>query len=250
MDVRGLGPCDVPDPEALIARLHDRGLKVSVWINSYIAQRSALFGEAAAKGYLVRRPDGSVFQWDWWQAGMALVDFTNPEATAWFQEVIRGLLRQGVDAIKTDFGERVPTDVVWHDGSDPYLMHNLYTQLYNKAVLDVLVEERGEGEAILFSRSATVGGQSMPLHWGGDNTSSFVSMAESLRGGLSLASCGFGFWSHDIGGFEGSPTPPCSSAGSPLACCRRTRACTAARRTGCRGRSTTRPLRSPAHSRA
>jgi len=194
-----------PDPEALLARLHDRGLKVSVWINSYIAQRSALFEEAAAKGYLLRRPDGRVFQWDWWQAGMALVDFTNPEATAWFQGIIRGLLRQGVDSIKTDFGERVPTDVLWHDGTDPYLMHNLYAQLYNRAVFDVLVEERGEGEAILFTRSATVGGQAMPLHWGGDNTPTFVSMAESLRGGLSLASCGFGFWSHDIGGFEGEP---------------------------------------------
>ena len=143
-------PATFPDPDALIKRLHDRGLKVSVWINSYIAQRSALFGEAAAKGYLLRRPDGSVFQWDWWQAGMALVDFTNPEATAWFQEVIRGLLRQGVDSIKTDFGERVPTDVAWHDGTDPYLMHNLYAQLYNRAVLDVLVRgaRRGRGDSL------------------------------------------------------------------------------------------------------
>jgi alpha-D-xyloside xylohydrolase len=30
-------------------------------------------------------------------------------------------------------------------------------------------------------------------------------MAESLRGGLSLSLSGFGFWSHDIGGFEGMP---------------------------------------------
>jgi len=200
-------PAVFPDPEAFLARLHDRGLKVSVWTNPYIAQRSALFGEAAAKGYLVRRADGSLFQSDWWQAGMALVDFTNPEATAWYQGVIRGLLRQGVDSIKTDFGERIPTDVVWHDGSDPYVMHNLYTQLYNRAVFEAIVAERGEGEAVLFARSATAGGQALPLHWGGDNTSSFASMAESLRGGLSLASCGFGFWSHDIGGFEGLPDP-------------------------------------------
>ena len=198
-------PVAFPDPEGFLARLHDRGLKVSAWINPYIAQRSALFGEAADNGYLVRRADGSLFQWDWWQPGMALVDFTNPEATEWFKGVITGLLRQGVDSIKTDFGELIPTDVAWHDGSDPYVMHNLYTQLYNRAVFDALVAERGEGEAILFARSATVGGQAMPLHWGGDNTSSFVSMAESLRGGLSLASCGFGFWSHDIGGFEGTP---------------------------------------------
>ncbi|MBT2516141.1 alpha-xylosidase [Streptomyces sp. ISL-90] len=198
-------PRTFPDPEGMLARLRERGLKVSAWINPYIAQRSALFDVARDAGYLVRRPDGSVWQWDLWQAGMALVDFTNPDATAWFQEQLRGLLRQGVDALKTDFGERIPIDVVWHDGSDPETMHNLYTQRYNEAVFAVLEEERGEGEAVVFARSATTGGQRMPVHWGGDNSSSFVSMAESLRGGLSLAMSGFGFWSHDIGGFEGTP---------------------------------------------
>lgn len=155
----------------------------------------------------MRRPDGSVWQWDMWQSGMGLVDFTNPEARAWFQDKVRGLLHQGVDAIKTDFGERIPTDVAWHDGSDPQVMHNWYTQLYNQAVFSVLEEVRGTGEAVLFARSATVGGQRMPVHWGGDNSSSFTSMAESLRGGLSLSLSGFGFWSHDIGGFEGAPDP-------------------------------------------
>jgi alpha-D-xyloside xylohydrolase len=71
----------------------------------------------------------------------------------------------------------------------------------------VLREARGEGEAVLFARSATVGGQQFPVHWGGDNSATYESMAESLRGGLSLMSSGFGFWSHDIGGFEGRPDP-------------------------------------------
>lgn len=194
-----------PDPDGMLARLHERGLRISVWINPYIAQRSALFAEAAASGYLVTRADGSIWQWDLWQAGMGLVDFTNPDATAWYQSKLRALVAQGVDTFKTDFGERVPTDVVWHDGSDPARMHNLYTHLYNRAVHDVLVDERGEGEAVLFARSATAGGQSMPVHWGGDSTSTFASMAESLRGGLSLAMSGFAHWSHDIGGFEGTP---------------------------------------------
>ena len=196
-----------PDPAGMLKRLHEKELKVSAWINPYIGQRSALFQEAADAGYLVRRADGSVWQWDMWQAGMGLVDFTNPAATAWFQAKLRTLLDQGVDAIKTDFGERVPTDVVWSDGSSPAAMHNYYTQLYNKAVFDVLREHRGEGEAVLFARSATAGGQQMPVHWGGDNSSSFESMAETLRGGLSLSFSGFGFWSHDIGGFEGVPDP-------------------------------------------
>ena len=196
-----------PDPEGMLSRLHDKNLHVSVWINPYIAQRAEIFAEAKDAGYLVKKANGDVWQWDMWQAGMGLVDFTNPDATRWFQDKLRVLFAQGVDAIKTDFGERIPTDVVWHDGSSPEVMHNWYAQLYNAAVFEVLEEHRGEGDAVLFARSATVGGQKQPVHWGGDNSSSFESMAETLRGGLSLALSGFGYWSHDIGGFEGSPDP-------------------------------------------
>ncbi|MCF3964409.1 alpha-xylosidase [Streptomyces fuscigenes] len=195
-----------PDPEGMLTRLRQRGLKVCVWINPYIAQRSALFAEGAARGHLLRRPDGGVWQWDKWQAGMALVDFTNPAARSWYADRLRALLDQGVDCFKTDFGERVPLDVAWHDGSDPERMHNYYTQLYNETVFDVLRETRGEGDAVVFARSSTAGGQRMPVHWGGDCESTFEAMAESLRGGLSLGLSGFGFWSHDIGGFEGTPS--------------------------------------------
>ncbi len=195
-----------PDPEAMLGRLGDRGLRRSVWINPYLGQRSPLFAEAAEAGYLVRRPDGSVWQWDMWVAGMGLVDFTNPAARDWFAGKIGALLASGVDAVKTDFGERIPVDVVWHDGSDPELMHNYYPHLYNKTVFDEVRRRRGEGEAVLFARSATAGGQQFPVHWGGDCESTWTSMAESLRGGLSLGLSGFGFWSHDIGGFEGTPS--------------------------------------------
>ncbi|MGP9501500.1 alpha-xylosidase [Specibacter sp. AOP5-B1-6] len=198
-------PATFPDPEGMLSRLHDRGLKVCVWINPYIAQRSHLFKEGMELGYLVKKEDGSLWQWDMWQAGMALVDFTNPEAARWYQDKLRTLLGQGVDSFKTDFGERIPTNVRWHDGSSPQRMHNYYAQLYNQVVFDLLTKELGQGEAVLFARSATAGGQKLPVHWGGDCESSFAAMSESLRGGLSLASSGFGFWSHDIGGFEGTP---------------------------------------------
>ncbi|MYT57144.1 alpha-xylosidase, partial [Streptomyces sp. SID7834] len=196
-----------PDPEGMLARLKERGLRVSMWINPYIAQKSALFAEGAEHGYLVRRPNGDIWQWDLWQPGMALVDFTNPAARAWYDDKLRALLDQGVDCFKTDFGERIPTDVVWHDGSDPERMHNYYAQIYNRTVFELLERERGAGEAVLFARSATAGGQQFPVHWGGDCFASFTAMAESLRGGLSLSLSGFGFWSHDIGGFEGTPDP-------------------------------------------
>lgn len=160
------------------------------------------------KGYLVRKPNGEVWQTDFWQAGMGLVDFTNPAAREWFKDKVKALLNQGVDAIKTDFGERIPRDVVWYDGSPKLSMHNWYTQLYNQAVFEAIEETYGKGNACLYARSATVGGQQQPVHWGGDCESTFNGMAQSLRAGLSLTSSGFGFWSHDSGGFEGAFPDP------------------------------------------
>lgn len=160
------------------------------------------------KGYLVRKPNGEVWQADFWQAGMGLVDFTNPAAREWFKDKVKALPNQGVDAIKTDFGERIPRDVVWYDGSPKLSMHNWYTQLYNQAVFEAIEETYGKGNACLYARSATVGGQQQPVHWGGDCESTFNGMAQSLRAGLSLTSSGFGFWSHDIGGFEGAFPDP------------------------------------------
>ena len=196
-------PKTFPDPEGMLKRYHDRGLKICVWINPYIGQKSPLFQEGMEGGYLLKKSNGDVWQTDMWQAGMGLVDFTNPEAVKWYQDKLKTLLDMGVDCFKTDFGERIPVkDIAYFDGSDPVKMHNYYTFLYNKAVFELLERERGEGEAVLFARSATVGGQMFPAHWGGDCSATYPSMAETLRSGLSLACAGFGFWSHDISGFE------------------------------------------------
>lgn len=191
----------------MLKRLKEKGLKICVWINSYVGQESSMFEEGVKGGYFIKRPNGDVWQWDMWQPGLAIVDFTNPAAREWYAGKLEVLIDMGVDCFKTDFGERIPTDAVYFDGADPVKMHNYYTYLYNKTVYDVLVKKKGKEEAVLFARSATVGGQKFPVHWGGDCWSDFESMEESLRGGLSLTSSGFGYWSHDIGGFESTSTP-------------------------------------------
>lgn len=196
-----------PDPVGMLKRLKSKGVKICVWINSYVGQESEMFAEGAQNGYFIKRKNGDVWQWDMWQPGMAIVDFTNPAACKWYTDKLEALLDMGVDCFKTDFGERIPTDCVYYDGSDPVKMHNYYTYLFNKTVYELLERKRGKGEAILFARSATVGGQKFPVHWGGDCWSDYVSMEESLRGGLSLTMSGFGYWSHDIGGFESTSTP-------------------------------------------
>ncbi|KAJ8495568.1 hypothetical protein ONZ45_g12804 [Pleurotus djamor] len=198
-----------PDAGSQLKRMKEKGYKICVWINPYIAQESKLFEEGAKNGYFIKKKDGSVWQWDWWQAGMAFVDFTNPKACEWYEGKLKELIDLGVDCFKTDFGERIPTgNVVYHDISvNVEKMHNYYAFLYNKVTFGVLEKNLGRNKAIVFARSATAGGQRFPIHWGGDPMSTFEAMAETLRGGLSLGVCGFGYWAHDIGGFEGKPDP-------------------------------------------
>lgn len=197
-----------PDPEELLEKIHDKGIKICVWINPYIAQKSRLFDEGTKNGYFIKKTNGDVWQWDKWQAGMAIVDFTNPDAVSWYQGYLKELLRQGVDVFKTDFGERIPSKgVKFFDGSDPKKMHNYYTLLYNKVVTEAIADVKGKKEALVFARSATVGSQCYPVHWGGDSSSNYSSMAETLRSGLSFGMSGFGYWSHDISGFEASAIP-------------------------------------------
>lgn len=196
-----------PDAREMLGRLKARGLRVCVWVNPYISQGSKLFAEGKAKSYFIEERNGDIYQSDEWQPGMAVVDFTNPKAAKWYASKIDALCEMGVDYIKTDFGERIPVTCAYYDGSDPLKMHNYYTLLYNKTVFETLEKRFGRGNACLFARSASAGCQKYPVHWGGDCSASYESMAETLRGGLSLGLCGFGYYSHDISGFESTATP-------------------------------------------
>ena len=196
------------DVKEMLSRYHEKGLKLCAWVNPYVSQYGDTFDELSEKGYFLMRRDGmGVKQVDNWQPGLAVMDFTNPDARKWYADKIRKLIELGIDCIKTDFGERIPVDVTYFDGSDPVAMHNMYSYLYQKTVFDTIEEVQGKGNALIFARSATAGSQQFPLHWGGDCSASYPSMAETLRGGLSFAMSGFAFWSHDISGFEATATP-------------------------------------------
>jgi alpha-D-xyloside xylohydrolase len=111
----------------------------------------------------------------------------------------------GVDVFKTDFGEDVPRDAVFGDGQTGATMHNLYPLLYNQAVSDVTQQEKGY--SLVWSRSGTAGSQRFPVCWSGDPAADWDSLACTIRGGLSIGMSGIPFWTSDIGGYRGMPTP-------------------------------------------
>jgi len=200
-----------PDPARLMGELHQQGFHNCLWENPYVSNQSPLYQELAAKGYLVRRPDGSVYEALLWsqrsERGMglcAMVDFTNPEAVAWFHRVHERLLTQGADAFKTDFAEEVPADAVFHNGLTGAEMHNPYPHMFQREVFEAI--RAHHGRAVIWARSGAPGSQRYPIHWSGDPECTFPDLANTLRGGLAAAMSGFAHWSHDIGGFWGDPS--------------------------------------------
>ncbi|RCG28568.1 alpha-xylosidase [Sphaerisporangium album] len=196
-----------PDPEGMLAELAEQGFRVCLWMNPYISHLSPLFAEAAAKGYFLKDQDGGAYVSDVWHGShpaCGIVDFTNPDAAEWFRDLLRPLLRQGVALFKTDFGEGVPAGAVARNGMSGTELHNVYALLFNDLVSDVTREVNGHG--MVWARSSYLGGQRHAAQWGGDTYTSYAAMGSTLRGGLSHGLSGVPFWSHDAGGFTGTPT--------------------------------------------
>jgi alpha-D-xyloside xylohydrolase len=181
------------DPAAMIRDLRGDGFRVSLWQYTYFTPKNALWREIVDRGLGVRDAGGRL------PAEDAVLDFSNPDAVAWYQEKLRGLLKMGVSVIKADFGEGAPLAGLYHSGRTGWYEHNLYPVRYNQAVYDVTKEVAGDG--IIWGRSAWAGSQRYPLHWGGDAENTSQAMAATLRAGISMGLSGFTFWSHDVGGF-------------------------------------------------
>ncbi len=187
-----------PDPPGFVQWLADRGVRLCLWENPYVWEGTEMYEEGLRKGYLVRNQDGEIARPPH-HLDTGLPDFTNPRAYRWWQSKHRPYLRMGVAAFKPDYGEAVPEDALFANGKSGRQMHNVYPLLYNRAVYEVVAQERNE--PVVWSRSGYAGSQRYPINWTGDSPCTFAGMAAALRAGLSLSMSGIPFWSHDIGGF-------------------------------------------------
>jgi alpha-D-xyloside xylohydrolase len=200
------GPSKFPDPRGMTSRLAEMGFKVSLWQWPNMVVTSEMFFEGYEQGYLAKKPNGKPWIYPGFEIDAGYIDYSNPEAVTWVQGKIRKLFEQGIAAIKVDFGEGASPDAV-HASVSGEQIHSLYPFLYNKALWDVSEEYFGQGNAVLWARAAWAGSQRFPVHWSGDGVARYEDLACVLRAALSFGLSGFPFYSHDIGGFSGVPSP-------------------------------------------
>ncbi|XP_047004540.1 myogenesis-regulating glycosidase-like [Schistocerca americana] len=95
-----------PDMRGLTNDLHALGFRVTLWVHPFVNSNcEPVYSDALAKGYFVSNTDGSTFT-VWWRGSGAIVDFTNPEAAAWWSNRLWALLNEtGIDSLKFGAGE-------------------------------------------------------------------------------------------------------------------------------------------------
>ena len=186
------------DPVAMLKSMKQDGFHTCLWQLPYFTPKNRYFRELVDGGMAVHNGNGTLSYED------AVLDLSNPKTVAWYQGKIANLIKQGVSAIKCDFGEAAPYDGIYASGKTGFYEHNLYPLRYNKALWQAVRDNTPDHEGVIWARSAWAGSQRYPLHWGGDaatNEIGSVGMLGDLRGGLSFGLSGFSFWSHDMGGF-------------------------------------------------
>ncbi|MBI1774643.1 MAG: glycoside hydrolase family 31 protein [Proteobacteria bacterium] len=204
-----------PDPKAVIAGIKALGFRVCCWEYPCVSVHNPRFAELAEKGYFLKDETGAPYRYEWDPGPFGsvltplppsgLIDFTNPEAYAFWRDAHRPLFEAGVDVMKSDFGEQIPDGVVAANGDRGPRLHNVYPLIYNRCVFEA-TERYGSGAPVVWGRSGWTGSQRYPVQWGGDPQSDWEGMAASLRGALGWGMSGVPCYATDIGGFYG-PQP-------------------------------------------
>lgn len=206
-----------PDPGDFVEKLEEKNFQLCLWEYPYLSTRNPLFNELSAKGYLLKDHSGDTYIHSWFPYPFdmlyphllpsGIIDMTNPDAYRWYRDAHKELYELGVGAMKTDYGESIPEDVVAHNGATGEELHNVFSLLYNRCAYEAAQEYSQKG-ALVWGRAGWIGSQRYPIQWGGDPQCDWEALAASIRGGLSWGLSGGPFYSHDVGGFStGEPDP-------------------------------------------
>ena len=197
------------------AKARALGYRVNGYYNSFVDRDPARPIATWAKegrdaGYYVRLADGDLPSLSILTGrrvpSLYLVDFTNPQATEWYESSFAWALSLGYSGWMYDFGEYVPAAARAADGSSGEALHNLYPVLYAKALHGALEKSSHAGDWLAFQRSGYTGSSAyVPFVWSGDPAASFEQsdgLPSMVPAGVNLGISGAPHWGGDIGGFH------------------------------------------------
>lgn len=216
-----------PDPDGLIAGLKQLGIRLGLittpfinnrnrWVQQKLLRLATHSPLAAAAGdderalpeyrHGLERGFFAHPAAKWWFGSGGMLDFTHPQAAAWWNALSAPLYAQGVSFFKNDDGEYLPETARAANGMDGSEYHNLYGFYYGRALHNGMTAE-GDRRGLVYARSVWAGSQRHPAVFLGDQKPTFAHMRASLRAGLNIGLAGFAYWTADVFGLDGKTTP-------------------------------------------
>lgn len=169
-----------PDPEGFLAKLHSKGLKIT--LNEHPADGIRPFEDCynqAAKAAGIQPSSEKSIKFD----------ITDPLYIKIRNDIVlHNLEKTGVDFWWIDWQQGIYTKI---QGLDPLWMLNHYT----------FIHEKDEGKRpLVLSRYAGPGSHRYPVGFSGDTYITWESLNFQPYFTATAANIGYGWWSHDIGG--------------------------------------------------
>ncbi len=209
----GFDPTLYPDPTGLAADLRAAGLAWLLYYNTFVETDVSFFAEAEQGGYLIEHADGSTYTFEnAKQKPASMVDLTSAKARAWMTGWLKQGLAVGAAGFMGDYGEWLPLDAKLADGSDPWVTHDLYPQLWQQTQRAALDADDVGGAAIpkeqrlSFVRSGWLG--STPLidvFWPGDQRTDMEpddGFPTIIPQAVGLSFAGVSTYGSDIAGYQ------------------------------------------------
>lgn len=203
----------IPSPEGLAACFRERGMEFVANVKPAFLTEHPLYSRLARRGLFLHYADGRPAQFPFWGGMASYLDFTNPEAYAFWKDCVRTrLVEKGYRHIWNDNNEYDVHDAAvlacgFGRETRARLIRPLFSYLMARASREACLEAMGE-DFVPFgvSRCAMAGTQRVATTWTGDNRTDFDDLRYNHYQAMTMALSGFSFFGADIGGFAG-PQP-------------------------------------------
>lgn len=222
-------PVRYPGGERFVAELKEQGYRVALWMtcmvnsendDTAIADASDWFADAATAGYLA----GGAYQWKWWKGRGGFIDYTNPDAMAWWRGMQQPLFDAGLDAWKLDgtatfFSSRIgPIPLGWQRVRDGWMTTRDYMDRYYRDEYRHGVAQNPEFVTLSRSLDRYLHPEGFapldaaPVTWVGDQDHAWSladeGIEEAIADILRSARLGYAVIGSDVAGFSGAVIPP------------------------------------------